>query len=252
MNEERFTGKAEIYKMFRPSYPDEFVDYLYFQVGCSNRSQIADIGSGTGILSRLLLKRGSTVYCVEPNFDMRQTAEQDLLDFDNFISIDGNDVNTTLQDKSVDFVTVAQAYHWFNQQSFKIECQRILRPGGKIALIWNERDYKSDMVQKDFAIRQKYAVGDKKGLGPLRMDEIRFEEIFMDGVYEYRTFENNLILDHDRYIGMNLSRSYSPREVCNPDEYNGFVCELSSLFYEYNQNGVLNFPHYTQSYIGQI
>jgi SAM-dependent methyltransferase len=251
MNEERFTGKAEVYKMFRPSYPNNFVDYLYSQVGFNNKSLIADIGSGTGVFSHLLLKRGSTVYCVEPNYDMRITAERDLLEFDNFISFDGNDVSTGLLERSVDFVTAAQAFHWFNQQLFKAECQRILKPKGKVVLLWNERDYESEIVKKDYAIRQKYAVGDKKGLGVLRTGKLRFEKFFVDGIYEYRTFNNHLVLDRENYIGMNLSRSYSPSEDHNPDEYNGFVQELSNLFDAYNQNGILNFPHYTQSYIGQ-
>jgi len=111
MNEERFTGKADIYKKYRPSYPKELFDYLYSQVGFGKDSVIADIGSGTGIFSRLLLERGSKVCCVEPNGDMRQTAEKDLSQFENFVSVSGNDKNTGLQDKSVDFITAAQAFH---------------------------------------------------------------------------------------------------------------------------------------------
>ena len=126
MNEERFTGKADVYKKFRPSYPKELIDYLYSQVGFSQDSVIADIGSGTGIFSRLLLECGSQVYCVEPNDDMRQTAEKDLAGFRNFISVNAAAENTGLQEKSVHFVTAAQAFHWFDRQAYKLECQRIL------------------------------------------------------------------------------------------------------------------------------
>jgi len=86
-NEERFSNKADIYKKYRPSYPKELIDYLYSQVGFRQDSIIADIGSGTGILSCLLLERGSLVYCVEPNADMRKVAEKDLSGFKNFTSI---------------------------------------------------------------------------------------------------------------------------------------------------------------------
>jgi len=71
-NEERFSSKADIYKKFRPTYPKELIDYLYAQTGFTKDSKIADIGSGTGIFSRLLLEKGSYVWCVEPNNEMRK------------------------------------------------------------------------------------------------------------------------------------------------------------------------------------
>ena len=252
MNEERFTGKADIYKKYRPAYPKEFIDYLYSQVGFTQNSVIADIGAGTGIFSRLLLERGSKVYCVEPNEDMRKTAENDFAGFANFISVNAPAENTTLADKSVDFVTAAQAFHWFDRQLFKLECQRILKNSGKVVIIWNERNYESEIVKKDYIIREKYAVGDKKGLGPLRTDYRNYSWFFKDGVYECKTFKNDLILNREAYIGMNLTRSYSPKEKTDPEKYHELVKELSELFDEYSIDGVLDFPHFTQSYIGNV
>jgi ubiquinone/menaquinone biosynthesis C-methylase UbiE len=157
-NEERFSNKADLYKKFRPTYPKELIDYLYSQVGFNQESIIADIGSGTGIFSRLLIEQGSFVYCVEPNEDMRRTAEKDLSEFENFVSVNAPAENTGLQDVSVDFITVAQAIHWFDRQAFKSECRRILKPGGKVVLIWNERDYENEIIKKEYFIRAKYAV----------------------------------------------------------------------------------------------
>jgi 16S rRNA A1518/A1519 N6-dimethyltransferase RsmA/KsgA/DIM1 with predicted DNA glycosylase/AP lyase activity len=88
MNEEKFTGKADIYAKYRPTYPDSLMDYLYSQVGFQKSSVIADIGSGTGKFSQLLLQRGSLVYGVEPNEDMRRTAEKELSQYPDFISVD--------------------------------------------------------------------------------------------------------------------------------------------------------------------
>lgn len=253
MNEERvterFTGKADIYKKFRPSYPKELIDYLYSRIGFTQYSAIADIGSGTGIFSRLLLERGSTVYCVEPNGDMRRICEQDLAGFKEFISVNAPAENTGLAESCVDFVTAAQAFHWFDRQAFKAECRRILKNGGKVVLVWNERDYDSAIVKKDYDIREKYAVGDKKGLGPGRID---CNDFFADSVYEYKTFRNDLIFDRESYIGRNVSASYSPAEEKDPKRYHGFMSELNGLFDEYNINGVLHFPHFTQSYIGEV
>jgi len=182
---------------------------------------------------------------------MRRIAEEDLSEYKNFISVNANASNTKLQDKSVDFVTAAQAFHWFDRQGFKSECQRILKDGGEIAIIWNTRDYSCHIVRKDLVIREKYAV-DRKGLddgGRLSKD---WSDFFIDGVCEYKSSKNDLILDRETYIGMNLTRSYSPREEQYPEKYRGLIKELGELFDEYNINGILDFPHFTQSYTGGI
>ena len=183
-NEERFTGKADIYQKFRSSYPEELIDYLYSMIGFCHDSVIADIGSGTGIFSRLLLERGSHVYCVEPNDDMRRSAENHLRDtvgFKYFTSIKAPAENTGLQEGSIDFVTAAQAFHWFDSEAFKLECRRILKSGGKVVLIWNTRDYESELIKKDYAIRRKYCI-DTKGLGITDIPEDF--DFFLDKTYE--------------------------------------------------------------------
>jgi len=251
MNEERFTGKADIYKKFRPTYPKELIDYLYSQVGFTNTSAVADIGSGTGIFSRLLLERGSKVYCVEPNEDMRNIAEKDLSGFENFISVNGNDKSTGLPDKSVDFVTTAQAFHWFDRELFKLECQRILKPGGKVVIVYNGPD-DCEFIRKRDSISEKYAVGDKKGYHQHGDSVGKYADFFADGICEDKTFRNDLQFDKESFIGRDLSRSYTPKEESEPEKYQGLVKELSELFDEYNINGVLNFPHYTVSYVGGV
>ena len=250
-NEDRFSNKAEFYKKFRPTYPKELIDYLYSQVGFTSESVIADIGSGTGIFSRLLIEQGSFVYCVEPNEDMRAAAENDLSEFENFASVNGNDKNTGLPDSSVDFITVAQAIHWFDRQAFKAECQRILKPGGKVVLVWNERDYENEIIKKDYAIRAKYAV-ETNGLGKGKAKYHNYDDFFMDAIYEYKTFNNDLHFDKESFIGRNLSTSYAPTEDQHPEKYHGLIRELSELFDEYSVDGILNYPHYTQSHIGRV
>jgi len=250
-NEERFTDKANIYKQFRPSYSKELIEYLYSQAGFNQESIIADIGSGTGILSRLLIERGSLVYCVEPNDDMRQTAENDLSEFDNFISINSPAENLSLQNESVNFVTVAQAFHWFNREMFKTECQRILKPGGKVVLIWNERDYQNEIVKKDFIIREKYAI-DKKGLGIGGGFKHEYQKFFIDGIFDYKKFNNDLQFNKDGFIGRNLSASYAPKKEQHPEKYHGLVNELSELFDKYSIDGILNYPHFSECYIGRV
>jgi len=253
VNEQRFTGKAELYTKYRPSYPKELIDYLY-SIGFEKDSIIADIGAGTGIFSRLMLERGSKVFCVEPNEDMRNASINDLSEFTNFISVNGNDKNTGLQDKSIDFVTAAQAAHWFDQQAFTMECQRILKSNGKILMVWNTRDYEHEIVIRDYEIRNKYAVGDKKGMSN-PTSEYSLSDVydyFKDGICEYKVFRNDLQFNRNNYIGRNLSASYAPREESDPDIYRALTYELAKLFDEYSVDGILNYPHFTESYIGII
>ena len=251
MNEERFTGKADIYKKYRPTYPKELLDYLYTQVGFNQDSVIADIGSGTGIFSRLLLERGSKVYCVEPNEDMRQTAEQDLSGFENFISVNGNDKNTGLADNNIDFITAAQAFHWFDRQEFKLECQRILKPGGKFMLVYNDRDDSSELIKKNYEITLKYAIDTKGHRQGGELPE-KYADFFVDGICEHKIFRNDLKFDRESFIGRNLSSSHTPKEKTDPEKYHGLVRELGELFDEYSINGILNFPHFTQCYVGKV
>ena len=116
-----------MYAKYRPSYPNEYIDYLLPANQVKGNRIVADIGSGTGIFSRQLLESGLHVIGVEPNDDMRKMAEQSLKLYSRFQSIKATAENTTLKENSVDLVTVAQAFHWFDKEAFKIECQRILK-----------------------------------------------------------------------------------------------------------------------------
>ena len=136
---QRFSSRVEHYVKYRPGYPDAVVTLLETEVGLSSNSPIADVGSGTGILTALLLQHGLTVYAVEPNDDMRGAAEQMLGGNPRFHSVAGTSESTGLPDDSVDGVTVAQAFHWFDHQKAVAEFKRIAKPGGFVALIWNAR-----------------------------------------------------------------------------------------------------------------
>ena len=92
-----------------------------------------------------LLARGFTVNGVEPNDDMRIVAEQTLKADSRFISVKATAENTTSNDNSLDLITVAQAFHWFDIEQFRLECQRILKQDGKVALVWNSRDGSSEI-----------------------------------------------------------------------------------------------------------
>ena len=135
----RFSSRVENYIKYRPNYPSKIIDFFIDNKLLSKKSVVADIGSGTGILSELFLKNGNKVYGVEPNNEMRKAAEIFLQKYPNFISIDGSAEETRLQEESVDLITAGQAFHWFNTKEAKKEFKRILKSDGSVTLIWNNR-----------------------------------------------------------------------------------------------------------------
>jgi SAM-dependent methyltransferase len=182
---------------------------------------------------------------------MRQTAEKDLSRCDNFISVSGSDKNTGLALSSVDFVTAAQAFHWFDRQAFKLECRRILKPGGKAVLVYNNRDESSDITQKNDEITRKYSI-DLIGYKQRGDSPEAYGDFFADGVCEYRTFRNDLQFTRESFIGRNLSSSHTPKEDTDPEKYHGYIEELNALLDEYNIAGILNFPQCAKSYVGGV
>lgn len=251
MNEDKFTGKAQIYSQFRPGYPAEFIDYLYTATGFRDSSTIADIGSGTGIFSKYLLLKNSTVFGVEPNDDMRSTAGKDLSRFKNYRLVKASAEHTGLPDSFVDFITVAQAFHWFDRAAFRSECRRVLKEGGKVVLVWNIREETNNLVLENDRINKKYCKdyhGFSSGYGG-EMPEA-YSDFFKGGICEYKTFRHEICSDLDGFIGRNLSSSYAPDE--GTEDYAGYIRELSELFIKYSRGGEVQFPYITKSYVGEV
>lgn len=155
----RFSDRVADYVKYRPSYPQAVLEHLAAHCQLTSQFVIADIGSGTGIFSKLLLERGCTVHGVEPNGGMRLAAEELLQAFPKFYSVAAPAETTTLPNNSVDFVTAAQAFHWFDLPQFKQECQRILKPGGHLVVLWNDRETDTTLFLSAYErFLQKHAV----------------------------------------------------------------------------------------------
>lgn len=118
-NFDKFNGKADFYQKSRPDYSGEFIDYMFSDIITAEDAVIADIGSGTGKFSKEFITRGYHTLCVEPNDNMRHIAEQSFKGYDNYVSVKGDAAFTALQNNSIDLVTAAQAFHWFDTQKFK-------------------------------------------------------------------------------------------------------------------------------------
>ena len=135
----RFSSRVGNYVRYRPAYPSAVLDLLTSDCGLTAASVIADIASGTGIFTRMLLENGNRVFGVEPNAAMRNAGEEFLRAYSHFTSVAGTAEATRLADHSVDFVTAAQAAHWFDREKARRELIRICRRGGWTVLLWNER-----------------------------------------------------------------------------------------------------------------
>lgn len=248
-NTTKFTGMAAVYAKARPAYAPAFIDWLYSEAGMKTGSVVADIGSGTGIFSKALLEKGSIVYGVEPNADMRKTAESALRRFPNFYSVDGTAENTTLAAKSVDYITVAQAFHWFDAERFKAECKRIIKPGGKAVLVWNSRVNGSELVKENAAICKKYCPAFKGFSGGLDHIEADISRFF-DNCFEIKRFANELLFDKTKFIERSLSASYSLKET--DSGYKNYIAALEELFNHSAVENILTMPNETVGYVGRI
>jgi len=248
-NTTKFTGMAGLYAKARPDYASACIDWLYGKAGMKPGCVVADIGSGTGIFAKALLEKGSTVYAVEPNADMRREAERFLSGYPNFHSVGGTAENTTLKSNSVDFITAAQAFHWFDAVGFKTECRRIIKSGGKAVLIWNARVASSEQVKENAVICKKHCPAFKGFSG--RLDQIQADiGRFFDIGFEVKRFTNDLLFDKTKFVERNLSASYSPKKT--DSGYAAYITELEELFDRYADAGILTMPNETVAYLGEI
>jgi len=152
---------GDLYNAARPSYPEDAIDYFVATLGLSAKSRVLDLGAGTGIFSRQLLSRVGQLVAVDPSASMRDAFRSSTPDVE---VIEGSDVEIPLETSSVDAVFVAQAFHWFDAPRALVEIRRVLRPGGGLGLIWNERDESVDWVHEltramQWDTRAPYRVG---------------------------------------------------------------------------------------------
>lgn len=246
----KFTGKAELYSKYRPSYPEAFLDDLFERIRPTQESVLVEIGSGSGILTEQLLRRHGCVIAVEPNDDMRSVAEHNLAKYSGFVSHIGTAENTLLENQCADLVIAAQAFHWFEPEAFRKECRRILRPDAPVVLVWNMRDESMPVMRENAELCRKYCP-DFHGFsgGGLSDDEI--VPFFRPGSCEIREFENPQYFDRDSFIGRNLSSSYAP--VAGSRQREEFVDALTVLFDRWkNAEGRIAVHHVTRRYFGRV
>lgn len=250
-NEEKFDTKGSIYSKYRPFYPESVFEYLKIKKIITANSQVADIGSGTGIFTMQLQSFVDTIYAVEPNDDMREKAEITFGKCSNVVSINGSAENTKLLSNSMDCIIVAQAFHWFDQVAFKEECRRILKPSGNIVLLWNRRNENSAIIQRNAQINAMFCDEYKGFSNGMNFDDMHQFDDFLAGGYAVKRFENTIRYDLETFIGRNLSSSFVPKQFQNLN--NPYVTALKELFYDFSSDGkYIDYPYIVQCYIGKL
>jgi SAM-dependent methyltransferase len=245
----RFSDRVENYIRYRPGYPPQVLEALKKEWGWTPAHSVADIASGTGIWTKLLLENGNAVYGVEPNADMRQAGERLLAGFPRFTSIDGKAEATTLPDASVDFVTAAQAAHWFDRKRSRREFSRILKPGGWLVLVWNEREVDTTPFLRNYEqLLLTYGTDYEEVRHERTTDAVN--EFFDPAPYVRRVYAMRQEFDFAGLEGRLLSSSYAPGQ--GHLKHEPMLRELRRIFEEHAHDGSVAFDYKTRAYFGRL
>lgn len=246
----RFSDRVDNYVKYRPGYPAAVLAHLKAECHLPVGAAIADIGAGTGIFTKLLLDKGYTVYAVEPNESMLAAAKLQLSVYKNFIPVDGIAEATTLTKNKVDCVVCAQAFHWFNNGRTRVEFERILKPGAKAALIWNNRSTDAGAFLKAYDALLKNNTVDYNKVNHQNIGDIDFKAFFKNGNYLLKKFPNKQVFDEEGLIGRAFSSSYVPPE--NSRQGKKFLAMLKDIFKQFNEDGKVTFRYDTEVYTGEV
>jgi len=234
---------------YRPGYPPSILEHLRGRAGLTRASIVADVGSGTGFSSVPFLENGNVVFGVEPNADMRQAAERLLARYPGFRSIDGTAEATTLADRSVDLVVAGQAFHWFDPPRAAAEFRRVLRPAGKVVLMWNTRKIGGSPFLEDYERLLMEFGTDYARVRHDRVDEGRFDAFFA-GRPERATFPNAQSLDYEGLEGRLLSSSYTP--AAGDPRRGPMLAQLRRMFERHKVAGRVSIEYDTEVYLGSV
>jgi len=247
---ERFTDKAETYEKYRPPYPREMLDVLRREIGLTPEWKIADIGSGTGMSSKLFIENRNRVFCVEPNDAMREKAEARYRGFPNFSSVNGTAERTGMADGSVDMVISGQAFHWFDIPKARAEFARILRDPGHVVLFWNERLTERTPFLRGYEEFITRFCPEYKNVTQKNLVASDFMALYGNGDYRTYRLETSQSFDFDGLLGRLLTSSYSltPSDPAYPE----MTEALRGLFESNRREGRVLMEYETNIYAGKI
>jgi len=247
---QRFSTRVADYVRYRPGYPTAVLSVLRERCGLLSRHVVADIGSGTGLLSELFLNNGNRVFGVEPNKEMREAGEEHLQSYPGFTSVNGSAEVTTLASASVGFVTVGQAFHWFEPNAARSEFQRILTSEGWVVILWHDRRMEEKRVTCEYeGLLELFGI-DYKGVKDAYPERDHIRSFFGDDDFFSHDLPNEQVLDWDGLCGRLRSSSFAPTE--GHPNYPPMMKELERIFRAHEQQGRVRLEYWTRMYCGQL
>ena len=249
-SKQRFSSRVADYVRYRPGYPPLLVALLARECDLRVEHVIADVGSGTGLLSKLFFANGNRVMGVEPNAGMRAAGDEFLAEYGNYSSVDGSAESTTLGHSSVDFVVAGQAFHWFEPVATRQEFLRILKPGGWAAMVWNDRrtgETPFGRGYEDLLLRYGTDYSRVKDAYP---EAQQMESFFGAGNFRKRELDNFQEFDFAGLAGRLRSSSYAPQE--GHLNYGPMMAALRGLFAAHHTSGRVRMEYTTQIYFGRL
>ena len=236
----RFSDRASHYAKYRPSYPAEAIDQIFAGLGEPAQLAAADIGAGTGISSRLLANRGVTVWAIEPNSEMSAAAETHPQVTYQVATAE----QTGLPNVSIDLVTCFHSFHWFDPKPTLAEFRRILKPSGRLALVWNNRDLNDPFTHEYGELMQrasnKHSALDRPEVFPENPNFINVREF---------CFLSQQALDQTGLIGNAKSRSYIPQAGL---DYERLLVGLNGLYERWADEGLVYLKYQTKVFLASL
>jgi SAM-dependent methyltransferase len=249
-SKQRFSNRVADYVRYRPGYPREVLEVLRTWRQLRPEHVIADIGSGTGLLSKLFLDRGNRVFGVEPNAEMRVAGEGCLKAYQKFSSVAGSAEATTLPSDSVDFVVAGQAFHWFDPIAARREFQRILRTDGRVVILWNERLGDSSPFLCDYeALLRRFGI-DYARISESYPRPEQMLEFFGENEFTSDSLPQSQEFDFAGLSGRLRSSSYAP----TPEhaKFAPMMEELQRIFAAHQKNHIVFMEYRTRIYSGKL
>jgi SAM-dependent methyltransferase len=237
-----FNGRQEFYHEARPGYPRELLDWLETETGPVSGKCVADVGAGTGKLGRLLAHRGADVSFVEPGDDMRS-----LIHRDGLRALKGSAEATGLPDGSIDLVTAAQSFHFFEQGPTRREFDRIMKPNAHIFLTWYAFATENAFMRDFDATLSKYTKETGNLVEPDFVKTQHLESFF--GSAGFKRWHEYIVIPYSesRFLDLTHSFSYLPwaKNAAQID------LEIRAVFDRYKENEELPIRFAYSGFIGQ-
>lgn len=241
--------RIENYLRYQPGYPKKIMNYLYEEVGLSRESVIADISSSTGVLTRLLLERGSRVVAIESDDKMREIAERLLGDeFQRFVSLNATAENTTLFNDSVNFIFCTHSFKQYCTDKCRNEFLRIMKPSGAVIFLYNRLNKEEGFLKEHQKLLDQYSIHlEKDECSGFSEDKI--SDFFGSTNYSYVSVPNRQNIDYEGAKAMLLSEISIPQ---GESVYCEILDEFHNIFERHNQNRKVLLNYTTEAYMGGL